>query len=65
MSAIAVLSKFYEPLSLLLLTITRFFIAKVLDGHPEPASLVFPMLTLTLINRPAKVAIILAHFYLT
>ena len=64
-STIAVFSKFYEPLSLLLLTLTRFFIAKVLDGHPEPASLVFPMLTLTLFNRPTKLFIILAHFYLT
>jgi len=65
MSNIAWLSKFYEPLSLCLLTLTRVFIAKGLDGHPEPASLVFPMLVLKLINRPIKLVIILAHFYIT
>ena len=58
------LSKFYEPISMVVLSITRLIIAKGFDGHPETASLMFPMLTLKLYNLPTKFSVIILHFYL-
>ena len=66
MSVIALLSKYYEYLSLTLLFLVRVAAAKASSHNPMVASFIFPMLTLRLSkNLPVKFTIIILHYLLT
>jgi hypothetical protein len=66
MSVIALLSKYYEYLSLSLLFLVRVAAAKASSHNPMVASLIFPMLTLSLSkNLAVKFVVIILHYLLT
>ncbi len=61
-SLIALISKYYEPLSLLLFALYRFLFNYAGTCNSLIASLVFPMLTLKLKNYAVRYTVILTHF---
>ena len=61
-SLIALISKYYEPLSLLLFALYRFLFNYAGTCKSLIAALVFPMLTLKLKNYTVRYTVILTHF---
>ncbi len=61
-SLIALISKYYEPLSLLLFALYRFLFNYAGTCNSPIAALIFPMLTLKLKNYAVRYTVILTHF---